>query len=398
MLATNVLPSPVFISAMSPSWRTMPPIIWTSKMRWSDSRTRASRTAANASKSTSSSVSPFSSRCRNSAVFPRSSSSERLWNSGSSVAMYAACSAMRFMRRPSPKRRAFRAMEGRATSGTGYRLASPRDRGPEGRTESPRRSEGRGLDLPEVGVEAACPHDVFGPLALADPLQRRRAAECGTPVDVQCPALAGDHELRLVPRSPSTWTTVIREAATAQVVGPRRTDSARYGGGTVPSTASASGASASSGSSSSTRSVPSPSATKFTASPRSPGASAVTTASQRRGRGTPWIPGSPRGSPSQPGGSATCPSRGGGAPPSRSMSPASASRTCSGLRRPKRATLRCVAVVRGVAAWLDAPPLAIALHLPFELVDELVDRGSMSADASRARSVGPFVKIVPSAT
>ena len=28
----------------------MPPIIWTSKMRWSDSRTRASRTAANASK------------------------------------------------------------------------------------------------------------------------------------------------------------------------------------------------------------------------------------------------------------------------------------------------------------------------------------------------------------
>ena len=47
----------------------MPPISWTSKMRWSDSRMRASRTAANASKRRSSSVSPFSSRCRNSAVF-----------------------------------------------------------------------------------------------------------------------------------------------------------------------------------------------------------------------------------------------------------------------------------------------------------------------------------------
>ena len=53
-----------------------------------------------------------------------------------------------------------------------------------------RRSEGRGLDLPEVAVEPACPHDVLGPLALADPLQRRHAAEVGTPVDVQGPALA----------------------------------------------------------------------------------------------------------------------------------------------------------------------------------------------------------------
>ena len=33
IVATNVFPSPVFISAMSPSWRTMPPIIWTSKRR-----------------------------------------------------------------------------------------------------------------------------------------------------------------------------------------------------------------------------------------------------------------------------------------------------------------------------------------------------------------------------
>ena len=41
----------------------MPPIIWTSNIRCCDSRQRASRTAANASKSSSSSDSPFSSRC-----------------------------------------------------------------------------------------------------------------------------------------------------------------------------------------------------------------------------------------------------------------------------------------------------------------------------------------------
>ena len=52
---------------MSPSCRTMPPIIWTSNRRCPDSRLRASRTAANASKRTSSSDSPFSRRCLNSA-------------------------------------------------------------------------------------------------------------------------------------------------------------------------------------------------------------------------------------------------------------------------------------------------------------------------------------------
>ena len=47
----------------------MPPIIWTSNIRCCDSRQRASRTAANASKSSSSSDSPFARRSRNSAVF-----------------------------------------------------------------------------------------------------------------------------------------------------------------------------------------------------------------------------------------------------------------------------------------------------------------------------------------
>ena len=32
-MATSVFPSPVFISAMSPSWSTIAPITWTSKWR-----------------------------------------------------------------------------------------------------------------------------------------------------------------------------------------------------------------------------------------------------------------------------------------------------------------------------------------------------------------------------
>ena len=59
IVATSVLPSPVFISAMSPSWRTMPPSTWTSKGRMPSARLAASRATANASNSRSSSSSPF---------------------------------------------------------------------------------------------------------------------------------------------------------------------------------------------------------------------------------------------------------------------------------------------------------------------------------------------------
>ena len=52
-----------------------------------EARRRASRTAAYASKRSSSRLSPFSSRCRNSAVLARSSSSVSLRKSGSSVVM-----------------------------------------------------------------------------------------------------------------------------------------------------------------------------------------------------------------------------------------------------------------------------------------------------------------------
>ncbi len=60
MVATRVLPSPVFISAMLPRCSAAPPITWTSKCRLSSTRRLASRTVANASGSSDSSVSPFS--------------------------------------------------------------------------------------------------------------------------------------------------------------------------------------------------------------------------------------------------------------------------------------------------------------------------------------------------
>ena len=50
-------------------------------------RRKASRTAANASKTSSSTGSPFSIRCLNSTVLPASSASERPSNSGSSEPM-----------------------------------------------------------------------------------------------------------------------------------------------------------------------------------------------------------------------------------------------------------------------------------------------------------------------
>src|SRR3954468_4905988 len=135
-VATKVLPSPVFISAMSPSWRTMPPISCTSKRRTPIVRLKASRTAAKLSKRSSSSDSPFAKRSRNSTVFAASSASLSFSKSGSSVLMYCACCLARLRRRPSPTRRTFsNAPSCWAISQPGYRLKPVL------------------LDLPEVGVE-----------------------------------------------------------------------------------------------------------------------------------------------------------------------------------------------------------------------------------------------------
>src|SRR5882724_10909185 len=70
-VATSVLPSPVAISAIVPSWSTMPPISWTSKCRMPTVRRAASRQTAKASGRTSSSGSPSSMRFLNSSDFAR---------------------------------------------------------------------------------------------------------------------------------------------------------------------------------------------------------------------------------------------------------------------------------------------------------------------------------------
>ena len=72
---TSVLPSPVFISAILPSCKAIPPISCTSKWRSPMVRTLASRTAAKASGRRSSNSSPESKRSRNSTVRCASSSS-----------------------------------------------------------------------------------------------------------------------------------------------------------------------------------------------------------------------------------------------------------------------------------------------------------------------------------
>src|SRR5919112_2067278 len=68
MVAASVLPSPVFISAIFPSCKTMPPMICSSKGRIPRVRLETSRKTAKASGSRSSMVSPPASLSRNSSV------------------------------------------------------------------------------------------------------------------------------------------------------------------------------------------------------------------------------------------------------------------------------------------------------------------------------------------
>src|ERR1700744_4335579 len=117
-VATRVLPSPVFISAILPECRTMPPIICTSKWRMPTARLPASRTTAKASGSSSSSASVsaalraslFSAvsgapssraakRALNSVVFSRNSASESPWIFGSHSLMAATVGIMRLTTR-----------------------------------------------------------------------------------------------------------------------------------------------------------------------------------------------------------------------------------------------------------------------------------------------------------
>src|SRR5438132_7190286 len=98
-VATSVLPSPVAISAILPSWRTMPPISWTSKGRMPTLRRAASRATAKASGSSASTDSPASRRFLNSSVFARNSASPSAWTDGSSAFVASTVGIMRLTSR-----------------------------------------------------------------------------------------------------------------------------------------------------------------------------------------------------------------------------------------------------------------------------------------------------------
>src|SRR3989441_23868 len=98
-VATSVLPSPVAISAILPSWRTMPPISWTAKGRTPAVRRPASRAPATASGSSASTDPPASRRFLNSSVFARSSASPSAWTDGSSAFVASTVGIMRLTSR-----------------------------------------------------------------------------------------------------------------------------------------------------------------------------------------------------------------------------------------------------------------------------------------------------------
>ncbi|MBT9170331.1 MAG: hypothetical protein DDT18_00672 [Actinobacteria bacterium] len=104
-VATRVFPSPVFISAIFPSWRTIPPRICTSKWRMFRVLLATSRTTAKVSYIRSSRLSPWSNRSRNSTVFRAKSSSERWDISSSREFILPTFSQRRFISRLSPKLR-----------------------------------------------------------------------------------------------------------------------------------------------------------------------------------------------------------------------------------------------------------------------------------------------------
>src|SRR5829696_746247 len=105
-VAVSVLPSPVFISAIEPSWSAIPPMSCTSKWRWPSPRLAASRVRANDSARRSSRDSPFRARSRSASARSRSSSSVSSSSSGSKSLMRATrfSKALNFF--PSPIRSA----------------------------------------------------------------------------------------------------------------------------------------------------------------------------------------------------------------------------------------------------------------------------------------------------
>src|SRR6266850_8079387 len=98
-VATSVLPSPVAISAIVPSWSTMPPISWTSKWRIPTVRRAASRHTAKASGRTPSRGSPPSMRFLNSSDFVRRAVSSSCPSTGSNALIAATTGIIRLTSR-----------------------------------------------------------------------------------------------------------------------------------------------------------------------------------------------------------------------------------------------------------------------------------------------------------
>src|SRR6266850_6843381 len=98
-VATSVLPSPVAISAIVPSCRTMPPMSCTSKCRMPSERRAASRHTANASGSTFSTSAPSARRLRSSSVLPRRAASSRAFMADSSALISATTGIIRLTSR-----------------------------------------------------------------------------------------------------------------------------------------------------------------------------------------------------------------------------------------------------------------------------------------------------------
>src|SRR2546422_802214 len=147
-VATSVLPSPVAISAILPSWRTMPPISWTSKGRMPTVRRAASRATANASGSSASTDSPASRRFLNSSVFARSSASPSAWTDGSSAFVASTVGIMRLTSRSCLVPKIFRRIASIITIDYGISRDSRPPFARSGRAEQLARVAARGVGDP----------------------------------------------------------------------------------------------------------------------------------------------------------------------------------------------------------------------------------------------------------
>src|SRR5213080_4173127 len=135
-------------TSVLPSWRTMPPISWTSKGRMPTVRRAASRATANASGSSASTDSPASRRFLNSSVFARSSASPSAWTDGSSAFVASTVGIMRLTSRSCLVPKIFRRIASIITIDYGISRDSRPPFARSGRAEQLARVAARGVGDP----------------------------------------------------------------------------------------------------------------------------------------------------------------------------------------------------------------------------------------------------------